>query len=98
VKAFLEQREAALRTQVESANERLAEFAKVIGEQGLTVIGSRGQVRPHPLLAAERELHREQTRALDELENVIRRLDAEIQLEQANALTAWKHQVPATPK
>jgi hypothetical protein len=90
MRALLEQREAALRAQVERANERLTEFATTIREQGSTVTGSRGQVRPHPLLAAEREIRREQTRTHKQLEDVVRRLHTERQLEQANGLTAWK--------
>jgi hypothetical protein len=52
----LEERAAMLRTQIDTVSLRLAEFAAAIEEQGTTVTGSRQNVRPHPLIASEREL------------------------------------------
>ena len=87
MRAFLEQREALLREQIKLTNARLAEFAEVISKQGITVEGSRrGTLRPHPLLKAENEVRRERARVLRDLQEVLRRLEAERMIEAANAL------------
>jgi exonuclease VII small subunit len=88
VKQLLQEREKSLRLQIEAADARLAEITAALERDGLTVVGSRGQPRANPLLAVERELRRERSAALDELEEVIRRLDSERQLEAANAV--WR--------
>ncbi len=49
------------------AEDRLAGVAKAIGLDGVTVTGSKGQLRPHPLLAVETVLRREVAEGLDRL-------------------------------
>jgi hypothetical protein len=92
MREFLERREALLRSQIESTNARLEEIAKSIEAAGVEVAGSRGQSMPNRLLRIESELRRDQTRALNELEQVLLRLETERQLEAANALTSWARQ------
>jgi hypothetical protein len=90
MKTYLQQREALLREQLAITNQRLSEITEIISEQGLTVDGSRpGTIRPHPLFKAESDLRRERTKALDELEETLRRLEAEKLVAEANAL--WKN-------
>jgi hypothetical protein len=48
--------------------ERLAEISQRLAEEGLTVLGSQRQLRPHPLLAHEARLCRELSRKLWPLE------------------------------
>jgi hypothetical protein len=92
MREFLERREALLRSQIESTNARLYDVAKSIAADGVVVIGSRGQSVPNRLLRIESELRRDQTRALNELEQVLLRLDNEKRLEAANAITSWARQ------
>src|SRR6266516_5129230 len=77
--------------------QRLAKIAKTIEREGLTVNGSQGQLRPHPLLAYEATLQRERERACArrrELENRLVALreaqSQDAQLRQANEMTAWR--------
>jgi Phage terminase, small subunit len=50
------------------ARERLVEIRVALAADGVTVSGSRGQKRPHPLLIIERQLVAEIATALDRLE------------------------------
>jgi hypothetical protein len=90
VEALLTRRAAALEAELGQSDARLAQLASAINEQGLVVRGSRKQPRPNPLLAAEREERRARAAAVKELEQVLRRLESERLLVQANSLTAWK--------
>jgi hypothetical protein len=92
MREFLERREALLRFQIEATNARLEEIARSIEAAGVVVAGSRGQSVPNRLLRIESELRRDQSRALNELEQVLLRLDNEKRLEAANALTSWARQ------
>jgi len=65
------------------------EVAKSIEADGVVVTGSRGQNIPNRLLRIESELRRDQTRALNELEHVLLRLESEKQLGAANGMTRW---------
>ena len=47
--------------------DRLNAVRPVLADQGVTVAGSKGQVRPHPLLAVEVTLSREVASAFDRL-------------------------------
>lgn len=47
--------------------DRLAEVRSVLVTEGLTVAGSRGNPRPHPLLATESALRRERAQAWERL-------------------------------
>jgi hypothetical protein len=47
---------------------RLGAVARQLAEDGPTVTGSQGQVRPHPLLAVEQRLRAEWTAGLDRLD------------------------------
>ena len=47
--------------------DRLAAATAAIAEEGLTVTGSKGQMRPHPLLSFEAGLRREFASGLDQL-------------------------------
>jgi len=49
------------------ATDRLAQVRAVLAVDGATVLGSQGQVRPHPLLATESTLRREVAQGLDAL-------------------------------
>ncbi len=49
------------------ARDRLAEVRAVLAAEGLTVGGSKGQSRPHPLLVAESVLRREVAQGLRRL-------------------------------
>jgi hypothetical protein len=95
MKALLEDREQLLRQQIEAASARLIEVATAIERDGVTVIGSRGQLRSNPLLTAERELRRERTKALDQLEAVLWRLENERLVAEANAIMAWNRTTAA---
>jgi septal ring factor EnvC (AmiA/AmiB activator) len=95
---FLCERERLLREQVEAANSRLAEVAAAIERESVVVLGSRGQTRPSGLLVAERALHQERTKALNALEDCLRRLATEDQLVRANQLGAWKHRAADSPQ
>jgi hypothetical protein len=48
------------------------------------VTGSRQNIRPHPLIRAERELRRESAQAMDELEQVLHRLESHRKLGRVN--------------
>jgi hypothetical protein len=63
---------------------RLVEAAEQIAADGLTVVGSMGQQRPHPLLGEERALRREIADRLIRLEF---RVGQRAQLERLNDLT-----------
>jgi hypothetical protein len=92
MREFLERREAVLRSQIESTNARLEDIAKSIEADGVVVTGSRGQNVPNRLLRIESELRRDQSRAQNELEHVLVRLDNEKRLEAANRMTSWARQ------
>jgi len=49
------------------ARDRLAQVQAVLAADGPTVSGSKGQVRPHPLLVTESVLRREIAQGLDRL-------------------------------
>src|SRR5205085_2741627 len=49
------------------ARDRLIEVSAKLAEDGVTVVGSRSQTRPHPLLAVERELRREAATGFERL-------------------------------
>jgi len=89
MRELLEERAAALREQIDAATARLAQLAESIAESGMTVPGSKGQDRPNPLLAEERELRVERAKALREMTDVVRRLETVEALERANEVTAW---------
>jgi hypothetical protein len=63
---------------------RLVEIAGAIQSEGLTVAGSKDQVRPHPLLGEERALRRQLG---EELRKVEYRLGERARLERLNALS-----------
>jgi len=86
IKVLLEKREKSLRLEIQAADVRLAEVAEALERDGLVVSGSRGQPRANNLLGVERQLRRERGRALDQLENVLRRLHAARQAEAANKI------------
>jgi hypothetical protein len=94
MRQLLARREATLRRNLEVAEARLSEVAAAIEVDGLTVTGSRGNLRPHPLLRIEAELKKEVAATLGELLDVTRRLESEAQLSDANALTAWTPEAP----
>lgn len=96
MREMLEQREKRLRDQIDADERRLADIGAAIERDGVVVTGSRGQNRPNGLLAAEREVRREMTRAFDELADVLSRLEAEAMLERANAITSWAKPPTAT--
>jgi hypothetical protein len=50
------------------ARDRLDDIAAQIGKDGVTVNGSQGQIRPHPLLAVERALRAEVATGFERLE------------------------------
>jgi hypothetical protein len=89
VRDFLEERVAALQKQIEATTLRQAEISTAIERDGVTLPGSRGQIRPHPLLTIEQSLRQEKARALRELEAVLLRLEREQELERMNAITSW---------
>ncbi len=102
VEAFLAELPLRFRTELSSAEaiqaellrraaERLSEIDQRLAEETLTVSGSKGQLRPHPLLASEASLRRELIHGLQQLEF---RLRNRAQVEQINALT----RAPRTPK
>jgi hypothetical protein len=66
-----------------SAVAELRACAEQIGEDGLLVVGSMGQQRPHPLLKMVGDLRREVAEGLKELDA---HLDLAARLEQANRL------------
>lgn len=47
--------------------DRLEEVRLILAEEGPTVVGSKGQKRPHPLLAAEGQLARDIAAGLERL-------------------------------
>ena len=49
------------------ACDRLAQLRELLERDGLTVTGSQGQVRPHPVLAVESALRREVAQGWDRL-------------------------------
>lgn len=49
------------------ARDRLAQVAEVLNAEGVTVEGSKGQTRPHPLLNVEGELRRDIANGLEQL-------------------------------
>jgi hypothetical protein len=63
---------------------RLLECADQLAEDDLVVPGSTGQLRPHPLVAVERDLRREVTEGLRQL---IFRADSRATVERVNNLT-----------
>ena len=63
---------------------RLSEVDHRLGKEGVTVLGSQRQLRPHPLLAAEASLRRELTQRLRQLEVHIH---SRAQVERLNALS-----------
>jgi len=69
---------------IRRAAERLAEIDQRLAEEGLSVAGSRRQLRPHPLLAFEAGLRRELTRSLRQLERTV---SSRAQFERLSALT-----------
>ena len=69
---------------IRRAAERLAEIDQRLAEDGLTVAGSRRQLRQHPLLALEAGLRRDLTQSLRQLESTAR---SRTRLERLNALT-----------
>jgi hypothetical protein len=95
VEALLMRRAEALEAELAESDARLGQLADAIKERGLLVPGSRSQPRPNPLLAAEREERRARAAAVKELEQVLRRLDSERMLAQANQLTGWKRRPEA---
>jgi hypothetical protein len=60
--------DASLLANVLRAADRLDEVARILSEEGLTVNGSKGQKRPHPLLALEQSLRREESQGFDQLQ------------------------------
>jgi hypothetical protein len=69
------------------ARERLLEVRHSLQVDGITVKGSRGQARPHPLLTLERQLVAEITNSLDRLELRPSRIRNARLLETARALS-----------
>ena len=69
-----------IRTEVE----RLAEIDRRLHDEGFTVSGSKGQLRPHPLLSSEGSLRRELVQHLRTLEW---RIGNRVTLERLKALT-----------
>jgi P27 family predicted phage terminase small subunit len=71
------------------ARDRLSEVRADIQRDGLVVAGSKGQSRPHPLLATERALERQVEDGLERLWLTPRhRQNAEL-TRQANDITRW---------
>jgi hypothetical protein len=69
------------------ARERLAEVRKTLADEGVTVSGSRGQLRPHPLLVMERQLVGEIVNGLERLELRPSKIRGMRQFSQARDLT-----------
>jgi hypothetical protein len=90
VEALLMKRAEVLEAELTESDRRLQELAAAISEQGPLVLGSRQQLRANPLLSAEREERRARAAAVRELEAVLRKLESEQLVAQANALTGWK--------
>jgi hypothetical protein len=76
--------EAARAQGLRQAGRRLIEIAELIEREGLTVTGSMGQLRPHPLLSEERALRKEITDQLPKLDYQIRQRAT---CDRLNALT-----------
>jgi len=76
---------------IRRAAERLTQVDQRLAEDGLTVAGSRRQLRPHPLLAFEVRLRRELTRSLRQPEFAF---GSRAQVERLNALTRRKDPAP----
>jgi hypothetical protein len=70
---------------------RLVEVAEQIQAEGLSVLGSMGQRRAHPLLGEERTLRREIAERLVKLEY---RVGQRAQLERLNALRPRQSELP----
>jgi P27 family predicted phage terminase small subunit len=70
------------------ARERLREVRNQIQNDGLVVPGSKGQQRPHPLLATERGLQRQVEEAVERLGLTPRQKRTAARIRQANALTS----------
>jgi len=56
---------------IRRTGERLAEIDRRLAEDGLTVSGSQGQLRPHPLLSFEAGLRRELVHNLQRLQSAV---------------------------
>jgi hypothetical protein len=69
------------------ARDRLAVIRKTLAKEGVTVAGSRGQTRPHPLLVIERQLVAEVARGLERLEMRPSRLRSARNFAEVRALT-----------
>jgi hypothetical protein len=69
------------------ARDRLAEIRETLATDGVTVVGSRGQTRPHPLLAIERQLVAEISNGLARLELRPSRIRGMRDFQEARALT-----------
>jgi hypothetical protein len=69
------------------AHERLAEVRTELSRAGVTATGSRGQVRPHPLLGIERRLANDIVNSLDRLELRPSRIRTARQLAEIRELT-----------
>ena len=63
---------------------RLDELARVLEREGLTTAGSKGQTRPHPLLAKERALGRAYSEGLHQF---VWRVENRAEIARLNALT-----------
>ena len=72
---------------VAGAQGELESIAAVIEADGTTVAGSRGQIRPHPLLGLERELRADVIGGLEKLGLDPRHRAAARRVAEANALT-----------
>lgn len=70
------------------AVDRLEAVGARLGQDGLTVLGSRGQERPHPLLNTERELRAEVGRGLVALGLTPQRRAQALELRRLKALTS----------
>jgi hypothetical protein len=69
------------------ARERLEEIRQTLATDGITVVGSRGQTRPHPLLAIERQLVAEISNSLARLELRPSRIRSMRDFQEIRALT-----------
>jgi phage terminase small subunit len=72
------------------ARDRLEDVRGEIGRDGLTVTGSKGQTRPHPLLATERALERQVEDGLERLWLTPRHRASAEMIREANAITRWR--------
>jgi P27 family predicted phage terminase small subunit len=69
------------------ACDRRDEISLTLAREGLTVAGSRGQTRPHPLVVIEKELRAEIARSFERLRLTPRWRATAIQIQRLNALT-----------